>query len=160
MILTKSTLKKTIKKLREEGKVIVLATGFFDLIHPAHISFLKAAKSSGDVLIVAVESDERARLKKGPSRPVLTQEDRLTVLDAIKYIDYVFPLPVEFSSASDHKSFIELARPHILAVSSSSPNLKQKQNILTDLGVELKVVHPHIDNLSTSDIISKIKSSN
>jgi len=73
MIYTITTIAPVCAKLHAQGKKIVLATGFFDLLHQEHINFLTKAKVVGDILIVAVESDERARALKGEGRPVKSQ---------------------------------------------------------------------------------------
>ena len=91
---------KSLKKLAEiigqekkKGKKVVLANGIFDLLHVGHIRYLKEAKSLGDILIVAVNDDQSARLIKGEGRPLIPVEERVEVLSAISYIDYLVKFP-------------------------------------------------------------------
>jgi D-beta-D-heptose 7-phosphate kinase/D-beta-D-heptose 1-phosphate adenosyltransferase len=74
---------------REFGNVIVMTNGCFDLLHAGHINNLYQSKRQGDVLIVAVNSDESVRRLKGESRPYISLNDRMAVLDALEMVDYV-----------------------------------------------------------------------
>jgi rfaE bifunctional protein nucleotidyltransferase chain/domain len=84
-----SALRKIRAKLRKQGKKVVFTNGCFDLIHGGHIELFRKAKSLGDVLIVALNTDASVRRIKGPSRPVFPLEERFEVLGAIEYIDYL-----------------------------------------------------------------------
>ena len=75
-----------VKKERE-GKIVVLATGTFDLFHVDHLEYLKGAKRQGDILVVAVKSNQCAALKN-PERPIISEEQRIQIVDAIKCVDY------------------------------------------------------------------------
>ena len=77
-------------KLREEnlkGKKIVAASGFFDPIHPGHVSYIMESKKFGDVLVVIVDGDQRAITKKG--KAFMAELDRARIVDGIKGVDYV-----------------------------------------------------------------------
>lgn len=81
---------KDFPKLREKelkGKKIVCTSGFFDPIHPGHISCITESKKLGDVLIVIVDGDKRAIVKKGKS--FIPEKDRAYIVDHIKCVDYV-----------------------------------------------------------------------
>ena len=69
---------------------IVWCNGTFDILHPGHIELFKIGKSLGDKLIVATDTDEKIRQDKGPSKPINNLCDRVSMLQAIKYIDEVF----------------------------------------------------------------------
>jgi len=84
-----SALGKIRARLRKQGKKIVFTNGCFDLIHGGHIELFRKAKSLGDVLIVALNTDASVRKIKGPSRPVFPLEERFEVLGAIDYIDFL-----------------------------------------------------------------------
>lgn len=75
---------------RAAGRVVVLTTGVFDLMHPGHIRHLEAARAEGDLLIVAVSSDRAARENKGPGRPILPEAERAELLAALASVDAVF----------------------------------------------------------------------
>jgi len=80
---------ETVKKLKKQGKKIVFTNGCFDLIHIGHVSLFQKAKTLGDILIVAINSDKSLAGLKGPKRPLVGQKDRVKLLSAIDVIDYV-----------------------------------------------------------------------
>ena len=84
-----SELRRVIAIEKAKGKTIVLANGCFDLFHVGHIRYLRAAKSKGDVLVVALNSDSSVRRLKGKGRPILPQKERAEVLAAFSFVDYV-----------------------------------------------------------------------
>lgn len=74
---------------RRLGRRIVFTNGVFDLLHPGHVRYLQAARAEGDVLIVAVNSDRSVRANKGPSRPIMPEQERAEVLMALSCVDAV-----------------------------------------------------------------------
>ena len=78
-----------VRNLQKKGKKVVFTNGCFDLIHVGHISLFQKAKSLGDVLIVAINSDKSLANIKGPKRPLVCQKDRVKVLSALEDIDYI-----------------------------------------------------------------------
>jgi len=79
------------KKWREQGQKVVMTNGCFDLLHGGHIWLFQQAKSLGDILIVAVNTDESISQLKGKGRPIFPLEERLEILEAIEFIDYLLP---------------------------------------------------------------------
>jgi rfaE bifunctional protein nucleotidyltransferase chain/domain len=84
-----SRLRRIIAGLRAQGKSIVLANGCFDLVHVGHIRYLRGAKAQGDILVVAVNSDASVRRLKGRGRPILRQAERVEILSAFSFVDYI-----------------------------------------------------------------------
>jgi len=80
---------------RQRGQRIVLANGVFDTLHVGHVRYLSAAKSEGEILVVAVNSDSSVRPLKGPGRPILDEQARALLVAALRDVDYVviFPEP-------------------------------------------------------------------
>lgn len=72
------------------GKKVVFTNGCFDILHVGHVTYLAAAKLLGDILVVAVNTDESVRRLKGESRPLNTTDDRMTMLAALESVDVVF----------------------------------------------------------------------
>ena len=68
--------------------LVVVVSGYFDPIHVGHLEMLKLAKELGDELVVIVNNDKQAELKKGKS--FMSQEDRLKIVKAIRYVDSAF----------------------------------------------------------------------
>ena len=71
----------------------VLTGGCFDILHFGHITFLKQAKTLGDHLIVALESDGNVKRVKGDMRPIHTQEQRKAMLEALSCVDEIIRSP-------------------------------------------------------------------
>ena len=74
---------------KREGKTVVFTNGCYDLLHPGHIRLLEQARSRGDVLILALNSDASVRRAKGPSRPLLAETERAEVALALEAVDAV-----------------------------------------------------------------------
>ena len=77
------------RAVQSRGGTVVLTNGVFDLLHPGHIRYLQEARSLGDILIVAVNSDRSVRRIKGPQRPISTELERAEVLLALSPVDVV-----------------------------------------------------------------------
>jgi rfaE bifunctional protein nucleotidyltransferase chain/domain len=88
-LLTLSELKRRLNSARGSGKRVVFTNGCFDLIHPGHVRYLRAAKRLGDVLVVALNSDDSIRRLKGRGRPLVPARDRCEVVAALEMVDYV-----------------------------------------------------------------------
>jgi D-beta-D-heptose 7-phosphate kinase/D-beta-D-heptose 1-phosphate adenosyltransferase len=86
---TKKELKTKVQKLQKAGKKVVFTNGCFDLLHTGHTSLFEKAKTLGDVLIVAINSDKSLKGLKGPKRPLVGQKDRAKLLLSLKPVDYV-----------------------------------------------------------------------
>jgi D-glycero-beta-D-manno-heptose 1-phosphate adenylyltransferase len=88
-ILKLEQLIERIKTARIKGARIVLANGCFDVLHVGHVRYLEAAKVLGDLLIVAINSDEQARLLKGKDRPIMPQGQRAELVASLEAVDLV-----------------------------------------------------------------------
>lgn len=95
-----------VENLKRRGKKIVLANGCFDILHVGHIRHLQAAKKLGDVLIVAVNSDNAMRVLKEPS--VIPEDERMEILAALGCVDFVTRF---YTRTVD--SLLWLLKPHI-----------------------------------------------
>ena len=68
--LDPAALSAFIAQARAAGKRVVFTNGVFDILHPGHVRYLKAARAHGDLLIVGLNSDASVRRNKGPARPI------------------------------------------------------------------------------------------
>lgn len=78
-----------LERLREQGNRIVTTNGVFDLLHVGHLRYLQQARGLGDVLVVAVNSDESVRALKGAARPVVPDKERAELLSGLRCVDHV-----------------------------------------------------------------------
>lgn len=88
-IKTKEELARIILDLKSQGKKIVTTNGAFDILHVGHIKSFESARKYGDVLIIAVNTDESVRRYKGPKRPLNPEHDRVYMVAALEVVDYV-----------------------------------------------------------------------
>ncbi len=95
---------------RRQGRTIVFTNGCFDLLHIGHITTLEAASQFGDVLFVAINSDQSVRQLKGNDRPIISEQDRAQTLAALSCVDHV----LIFDDATPHR-LLEAIRPDVLA---------------------------------------------
>ncbi|HVA00241.1 MAG TPA: adenylyltransferase/cytidyltransferase family protein [Terriglobia bacterium] len=77
------------ERLRQAGHRIVFANGCFDLLHVGHIRYLESARQQGSVMVVGVNSDRTVRELKGDGRPLLAEQARAEMLEALESVDYV-----------------------------------------------------------------------
>ena len=127
---------------------IVWCNGTFDILHPGHIELFKVGKSLGDKLIVATDTDEKIRQDKGSSKPVNNLCDRISMLQAIKYIDEV----LYFGNRKDLEGLIELYSPDILLLGD---DWRGGDVVGRQYAKEVKFL-PRL-NYSTTKIIEKIR---
>lgn len=88
-ILERSAIAAEVARARNNGKIIVLANGCFDLFHVGHARYLAGAKALGDLLIVGVNSDKQAHLLKGVGRPFMPENERAELVSALRCVDFV-----------------------------------------------------------------------
>ena len=127
---------------------IVWCNGTFDILHPGHIELFKVGKSLGDKLIVATDTDEKIRQDKGSSKPVNNLCDRISMLQAIKYIDEV----LYFNDRKELEGLIKLYSPDILLLGD---DWKGGDVVGIQYAKEVRFL-PRL-NYSTTDIIKKIR---
>jgi D-beta-D-heptose 7-phosphate kinase/D-beta-D-heptose 1-phosphate adenosyltransferase len=148
------TLKNFLKiraRLRRQGKKVVFTNGCFDLIHGGHIELFRKAKSLGDVLIVALNTDASVRKIKGPSRPVFPLEERFEVLGAIEYIDFL----TSFAEATPQKIIAALLPDILVKGGDWGPDQVVGRKEVEAAGGKVVRV-PYLKGHSSSSIIKKI----
>lgn len=74
---------------RNQGKKIVFTNGCFDILHRGHATYLRAARDSGDLLVVGVNTDASVKRLKGENRPINSEDDRAYLLESLASVDYV-----------------------------------------------------------------------
>lgn len=141
-------------KLRTAGKKLVLTNGVFDLLHTGHLYYLKEARKLGDALFVAINSDESVRTLKGPTRPVMTEEQRAYALGALWFVTGV----VVFREKRLVPE-IRVLRPDIYCKAGDYTLEKlnaEERAELEKCGAEIKFL-PYLPGFSTTSLIKRIK---
>lgn len=132
-------------------KNIVLVGGCFDLLHFGHIHFLKQAKSHGDWLVVALESDENVRRMKGDTRPIHTQTQRKEMLESLSVVDEVIALP-PMHDDRDYYKLVQKMKPAVIAVTRGDAVIVKKTEQANEVGAKLVEI-PKIHTPSTSQLV-------
>jgi len=126
----------------------VFVNGTFDLLHPGHISLLNSAKAYGDILLVAMDSDDRVKQLKGSSRPINNQETRKTILENLKPVDSV----KIFSNEEELIEIIKRFSPDVMMVGS---DYRDKRVVGSDYAKKL-VFFKRDPRFSSTYIIDKV----
>ena len=140
------------QRLRDAGARLVFTNGVFDLLHVGHVRYLAQARSLGDALIVAINSDRTVRELKGPNRPIFGQAERAEILAALKYVDYV----TIFDDISP-RALIAMLLPDVL-VKGGDYQLDQihgREEVEAAGGRVISL--PFVEGASTTSLIERMK---
>jgi D-beta-D-heptose 7-phosphate kinase / D-beta-D-heptose 1-phosphate adenosyltransferase len=141
-----------VARHRAAGRRVVFTNGCFDALHRGHVGYLQEARRHGDVLVVAVNSDDSVRRLKGADRPVNPVEDRVAVLAALGCVDHV----VVFDEDSP-RELIRLVRPDLYVKGGDyPPELIPEAELVRSLGGEVRSLD-YLPDRSTSELIERIR---
>lgn len=133
------------------GKKTVLANGCFDILHVGHVRYLEGARSLGDTLVVAINSDRSVRALKGEGRPILNEHERVALVSALRCVDHV----VVFDEP-DVKRVLEVLRPaiHAKGTDYTEGTVPEREQVLA-YGGQVRIAGDPKDH-STRDVIRRI----
>jgi len=86
---TRSELVAARARWRQAGQAVVFTNGCYDILHPGHIRLLERARALGDILILALNTDDSVARLKGPTRPLLSESERARMALALQSVDAV-----------------------------------------------------------------------
>ena len=136
---------------RHDGKSVVFTNGCFDIVHRGHVHVLRQAKSLGDILIVALNTDRSVQTIKGPRRPILSEIDRVELIGAMEMVDYV----VLFDEPDPYR-LIAAIKPNVLAKGGDwSAEKVIGADVVEQAGGRVELI-PYLEGFSTSAIIERI----
>ena len=145
------SLKARVLNWRKHGERIVFTNGCFDLLHAGHVTYLEAARKTGDRLVLGLNTDRSVRALKGPTRPVIHELDRARVLAALEAVDAVILFDDDTPLA-----LIEAIRPDVLVKGSDySENEVVGGAEVKSWGGRIALI-PIVPGRSTSGIIEKL----
>lgn len=151
-IMNEQQLKNALQQSRSRGEKLVMTNGCFDILHAGHITYLSEAKKYGDRLIVAVNTDDSVRELKGQMRPINSLDQRMAVLSALKYVDWVVP----FSEKTPERLISEILPDVLIKGGDYQPHQIAGSKAVLAAGGQIKI-SPYQNGLSSSKIIKKIK---
>lgn len=131
-------------------KRTVLVGGCFDIFHYGHLQFLKKAKKQGDILIIALESDQFIKKRK-KRMPFHNQKQRAKILSSLNFVDLVILLPY-FSSDDDYFKLVNEIKPKVIAITAGDLQRQNKAKQAKMVGGKVVVVTPLIKNFSSTRI--------
>lgn len=145
-------LRQIVAARQAAGQTIVFTNGCFDILHAGHVDLLEEAAREGDILVVALNSDDSVRGLKGPERPVNPQQQRARVLAALAVVDYV----VLFDDP-DPGHLITGLLPDVLVKGGDwSPETIIGADVVQASGGRIATI-PLKYGASTTDIIKKVR---
>ena len=141
---------RRVEKLSKEKKSVVLTNGVFDILHTGHIELLRFAKSLGDKLVVAINSDDSVKQLKGPNRPVNCQNDRKKILEAISEVDEV----VVFEQLDTKKVMGEISPTVVVKGGEwTAEEVRVRDEIASHIDIK---IFPFVKDYSTTNVIKRI----
>ena len=144
-------LKAKVAAWKLAKQKIVFTNGCFDLLHAGHVTYLEAAKKRGDKLILGLNTDRSVSAIKGPSRPVVHEDDRARVLAALESVDAVI-----LFDEDTPLNLINAIKPNVIAKGSDySANQVVGGKEVQSWGGEIALIDL-VEGRSTSNIIKKM----
>jgi D-beta-D-heptose 7-phosphate kinase/D-beta-D-heptose 1-phosphate adenosyltransferase len=151
-ILERNALQNELEELRKKGKKIAFTNGCFDILHVGHVRYLREAKKTADVLVLALNSDSSVRSIKGEKRPILNENERAEILAALEFVDFI----TIFEELTPLELILCL-KPDILIKGGDWPEEKVvgREEVIK-WGGRVAII-PEIEGKSTTNIVEKIK---
>ena len=146
---------RIVTDLKSQGKKIVLTSGTFDILHVGHGRYLIFARSLGDYLVVGVDSDAKVRDRKGPSRPVVDQNERVEMLSFLAAVDLLYVKPL----GDPRWALIKAVKPDVLVISKRSDYSDEEIVELARYCGSIEVLESQAETSTTARIRSLIISS-
>jgi len=140
------------ERLRSQGARLVFTNGVFDLLHVGHVRYLAEARSLGDALVVAINSDRTVRELKGPDRPIFDQSERAEILAALRQVDYV----VVFNDVSPRTLIGQLLPDVLVKGGDYQPDQIHGREEVEAAGGKV-ISLPFVDGASTTTLIERMK---
>lgn len=151
-ILSREILKEKLDALRAQGKKIAFTNGCFDILHVGHVRYLKEAKKTADILVLALNSNSSVRAIKGDKRPIVPEQERAEIMAALECIDFV----TIFSELTPLE-LIKFLQPDVLIKGGDWPEEKiVGRDEVKKWGGRVAII-PEIQGKSTTNIVEKIR---
>lgn len=141
-------LSQLVNYWKEMGLKIVLTSGTFDLPHIGHFKYLEKAKEMGNLLIVGVDSDEKVKIRKGPNRPIVPQDERIAMLSHLRHVDVI-----TIKNHNDPRlHLLKIIRPHILILSETTGHEDGDIDSMKSFCDEVKILEPQSTTSTTARV--------
>lgn len=151
-IVSQTELMQLVASAKAHGERVIMTNGCFDLLHAGHVSYLQQAKTLGDRLIVAVNSDASVKQLKGDSRPINGLQERMTVLSALACVDWV----VAFEEETPEQLYCQILPDVIVKGGDYRPEQVAGGDCVIKAGGEVKILS-FVEGQSTTTMINKAR---
>ncbi|GHO43653.1 D-glycero-beta-D-manno-heptose 1-phosphate adenylyltransferase [Ktedonospora formicarum] len=161
-ILSRAELAAEVARRQQAGERGVFTNGCFDLLHLGHVRYLQEARALGDFLVLGLNSDESVRALKGPTRPLVPENERAELLSALACIDYVtiFEEPTASNLIESlHPSIYVKGGDYAGTVRGIDPERLPEAKVVFAYGGEVRLIS-YLPGYSTTELIQKIQSLN
>lgn len=145
----KDKWRPVVQKWRGEGKIIASTNGTFDILHIGHVRLLTEAKAQGDVLVLGLNSDQSVKTYKSPKRPIVPQEERAALIEALRCVDLVL-----IFDEPESARFVRELKPDVHVKDSTYGYDLLEAPIVQEYGGKIHLIDK--DDHSTTNIIEKI----
>jgi rfaE bifunctional protein nucleotidyltransferase chain/domain len=149
-VMSWEELAEARQRWKAAGEKVVFTNGCFDLLHPGHVRVLEKSRNLGDRLIVAINSDESVHRLKGPTRPILDEQERAETLAAFEAID-----AVGVFGQDTPEEIIALIVPDILVKGADWAHWVAGRDTVEAAGGEVKLVALE-PGFSTTDVVERV----
>jgi len=141
-------LGKISETFKDLGESIVLTSGTFDIIHLGHARYIEAARQRGSVLVVGVDSDDKVRSKKGPKRPVVSEDERLQMLSHLRGVNLLTLKTLEH----EHWELIKTIKPNVLIATEGTYSADEVDELEGKYCDRVEVLPPQATSSTTARI--------
>lgn len=160
-VRTLDQLAPELAAYRKQGRKIAFTNGCFDIVHAGHIEVLRGARATGDLLVLAVNSDASIAALKGPERPIVPEAERVKLLAELECVDYVILFGDGTQGEADTpKPLLRELQPDILVKGGTYAHDEVVGwEIVEQYGGKVVTIPP-VEGLSTTNIVEKIRKGN
>jgi len=151
-LIDPENLEQKSVELKKSGKSIATLNGSFDLLHAGHLNIIYEASKQADILIVALNSDQSIKAYKSPQRPIIPLEERLQMMAALEFVDYV-----TLFNETTPINILTKIKPDVHVNGSEYGENCLEASTVKSYGGRIHIV-TCLPGLSTSNIIGKIRS--
>jgi len=151
-VVAAEELAPIVDAFKEAGKTVVFANGAFDLLHAGHVRYLQGSAEQGEILVVALNSDQSVRQLKGEGRPVVPLEERVEIVAALECVDFVTTF-----EETDVSRLLLLLKPHVHCKGSDyTVESVPEVETVRSYGGHVAIVGGPKD-FNTTDIVARIR---
>lgn len=151
---SREEVRQIIEQARARGERVVFTNGCFDLLHPGHVVYLAQARALGDMLVLALNSDASVRGLKGPTRPIMNEQERALTMSGLASVSWI----VLFDEQRV-VGLLDQLRPNVWAKGGdyTLETLDQDERRMADShGIEIALIPP-VEGISTTGILERIE---